>query len=150
MPTDKLDMDKVKSFLTKQLKGITESAKVKFRAINKSVKRQFGKGLFIPQLSAMVRSIRPDLAKPAKAVTKRRGRKPGPKPGTKYAKRAVAPAMDGAGYIVKVGRKSQAVRSHTRLQAVVDRLLAGGTSVGKLKVFRLVPVTVATRVEIGQ
>lgn len=150
MPNAKLDMERVKSFLTKHLKGITESAKVKFRTINKAVKHEFGKGLFIPHLSAMVRSIRPDLAKPAKAATKRRGRKPGPKPGAKYAKRAVAPALNGTGYIVKVGRKSRTVRSHARLQAVVDQLLAGGASVGKLKVFRLVPVTLATRVEIGQ
>ncbi|MCE9583134.1 MAG: hypothetical protein K8T20_11640 [Planctomycetes bacterium] len=150
MPTDKLDMDKVKSFLTKHLKDITESAKVKFRAINKAVKKQFGKGLFVPQLSAVVRSIRPDLAKPAKTVVKRRGKKPGPKPGTKYAKRAVARESSGAGYMITVGRNSRTVRSHARLQAVVDQLLAGGTSVGKLKVFRLVRVTVATRVEIGE
>ena len=151
MPTDKLDLDKVKSFLTKHLKGITESAKVKFRAINKALKREFGKGLFIPQLSAMVRSLRPDLTKPAKQADKRRrGAKPGPKPGRKYAKRGGRPAANGSAYMITVGRKSQTVRSHARLQAVVDQLLAGGASVGKLKIFRLVPVTVATRVEIGE
>lgn len=152
MPIDNLDIDKVKSFLTKHLEKVTEPAKVKYRAINKAVKREFGKGLFVPQLSAMVRSIRPDLAKPAKAAGKRRrGRKPGPKPGKKYGRRAGRPvASNGAGYMITVGRKSQTVRSHARLQAVVDQLVAGGASVGGLKIFRLVPVTVATRVEIGE
>jgi hypothetical protein len=98
MPTDRLDLDKVKSFFTKHLKRITKSAKVKFRAINKTVKKQFGKGMFTPHLSAVVRSIRPDLAKPAKAAVKRRGRKPGPKPGREYAKPAVhATVSNGAG-----------------------------------------------------
>ena len=149
MPTDKLDMDNVKDFLTKQLKNVTESTKVKYRAINKAVRREFGKGLFVPQLSALVRSIRPDLAKPAKAAVKRRGRKPGPKPGIRRGGRPAASA-NGAAYIITIGRKSQTVRSRARLEAVVDKLLAGGASVGKLKIFRLVPVTVATRVEIGE
>lgn len=142
MPTAKLDLDKVKSFLTKHLKSFKDASTIKLRRVQKAVAKQFGQGLFMPKLSALVKSIRPDyVAKPTtarKTAAKRRG------PGRPAA------SVNGAAYIVQLGRKSQTVRSHARLQAVVDQLLAGGASVGKLKVFRLVPVTVATRVEVGE
>lgn len=148
MATVKLDTEKVNDFLTKHLKDVTEPKQVKFRAINKALKREFGKGLFIPQLSAVVRSLRPDLTKPTRqAAKRRRGAKPGPKPGRKYAKRSDGKGANGA-FLVKIGRKLSLAKSRDRVQAVIDKMVAAGQSLGRLKVYALSPVGVTTRVSI--
>ena len=149
MAKDKLDVDKAKEFVTKHLKDITDPAQVKFRSILKALKGEFGRGMFIPQLSAMVRSIRPDLTKPARKVARRRrGAKPGPKPGKKYAKRAGRPAASNGSFLVKFGRKLSLAGSRDRVQAAIDKLVAAGKSLGRLKVYALSPVGVTTKVTI--
>jgi hypothetical protein len=145
MAQDKLDLEKVKEFLSKHLAGITEAGKVKFRAIQKAVKSHFGKGMFMPQLSEVLRSVRPDLAKPARKKARRRGRKPGPKPGRRGGRRPGRPAGSSA-FLVQVGRKLQLAKSRDRVQAVIDNLVAAGKSIGRLKVFALTRIGVATKV----
>jgi len=148
MPDDKLDMEKVKAFVTKELKDLTEPKHVKFRVLNKHIKSEFGTGMFIPQLSALVRSARPDLAKPARKAGKRRGRKPGPKPGKKYARRVGRSVGSNGEFLVKVGRKLSLAKSRDRVQALIDKMVAAGQSLGRLKVYALSLVGVQTRVTL--
>lgn len=161
MVDDKLDMDKVKEFLTKQVKDITEPSQVKFRALNKQIKSEFGKSLFIPQLSATMRELRPDLAKPPRGTSGKRrgrkpgpkpgrkaGRKPGPKPGKKYAKRGVRGTMSNREFLVILGRKMFLAKSRDRVQVVIDKLVAAGQGLGRLKVYALSPVGISTRVSL--
>jgi hypothetical protein len=146
MAGDKLDMEKVKDFLGKQLKDVTEATKVKFRALNKALKSEFGSGLFIPRLSAVVRSLRPDLAKPAKkaGTRRRRGAKPGPKPG----RRPGRPAGGSGAFLLKVGRKLSLVKSRDGVQSAIDKMVAAGQSLGRLKVYALSHVGITTKVTI--
>lgn len=146
MAAEKLDLEKVKEFLTKQLKDVTEPGQVRFRPLNKDVKREFGTGLFIPQLSALVRAIRPDLAKPARRTGKRRGRKPGPKPGRRPGRPAKPLASGNGAFLVQVGRTLHLVRSRDRVQAAVDKHIASGQSISRLKVYALSPVGIRTEV----
>ncbi|KAF0244393.1 MAG: hypothetical protein FD180_2576 [Planctomycetota bacterium] len=143
MAANALDFDKVKDFLGKHLTNISEASKVKFREIQKAVKHEFGQGLFMPKLSQLINSVRPDLAKPARKKAKRRRkagkRGPGRPPGVKR----------GAGaFLVKVGRKLSLAKSKDRVQAIIDKMVAAGASLGRLKVFALSKVGVSTRVTI--
>ncbi len=147
MAADKLDLEKVKDFVTKQLKDLTEPKQVKFRALNKQIKREFGKSLFIPQLSDVVKSARPDLAKPARKAGKRRGRKPGPKPGRRPGRPPGSAASADGTFLVKVGRKLKLVNSRERVQAAVDKHLSAGGSFSKLKIYSLHMVTTKVVIE---
>lgn len=106
MPADQLDLDKVKEFVGKQLKDLTEPNQVKFRVLNKEIKKEFGKSLFLPTLSEVVKSARPDLAKPARKTSFRRGRKPGPKPGRRPGRPARVPASSARSSSRSAGRLS--------------------------------------------
>ncbi|MCE9580933.1 MAG: hypothetical protein K8T20_00295 [Planctomycetes bacterium] len=149
MAESTLDFDKIKDFLSRHLTGITEASKVKFREIQKAVKTEFGQGLFMPKLSELIQSVRPDLTKPKRKPAKRRkkagkkGRGPGRPPGS-------GKKMKGSSgvFLVKVGRKLSLARSKDRVQAIIDKMVAGGQSLGRLKVYALSQVGVATRVTI--
>ncbi len=149
MAASTLDFDKVKDFLGKHLTSITEASKVKFREIQKAVKHEFGQGLFMPKLSELINSVRPDLAKPArkKSGKKRKAGKPGRRPGRPPGSGRKAAASGGA-FLVKVGRKLSLARSKDRVQAIIDKMVAAGQSLGRLKVYTLAPVGVATKVTI--
>lgn len=151
MPASTIDFDKVKDFLGKHLTNITEASKVKFREIQKAVKHEFGHGLFMPKLSELINSVRPDLAKPARRKAGRKkagrpGRPPGRRPGRPPGSGRTAAA--GGSFLVKVGRKLSLAASKNRVQAIIDRMVAAGQSLGRLKVYALTPVGVATKVTI--
>jgi hypothetical protein len=149
---------KIRDFLSKHLSNIAEGAKVRFREIQKAVKSEFGKGMFMPELSAVIHSIRPDLAK--KKRGKRggwragAGRPPGPRRGPGRPKGSgrgpgrPRKAAAGGTYLVKLGRKLSLAKSRDRVQAVIDKLVAAGQSLGRLKVYALSQVGVSTRVTI--
>ena len=99
----------------------------------------------MPKLSQLINSVRPDLAKPARKKAKR-GRKagkrgPGRPPGVKRGAGAGA-------FLVKVGRKLSLAKSKDRVQAIIDKMVAAGQSLGRLRVFALSKVGVSTRVTI--
>ena len=145
MAANALDFDKVKDFLGKHLKEISEASKVKFREVQKAVKHEFGQGLFMPKLSELINSVRPDLAKPKRKKAGRRGRKPGRRPGRPPgSKRSAA----GGAFLVKVGRKLSLAKSKDRVQAIIDKMVAAGKSLGRLRVFALSRIGVSTRVTI--
>lgn len=145
MPADQLDLDKVKEFVGKQLKDLTESKQVKFRVLNKEIKKEFGKSLFLPTLSEVVKSARPDLAKPARKIEARRGRKPGPKPGRRPGRPARVPASRDE-FLVQVGRSLRLVNSLQRVQATIDKHLNAGHSLSRLKVYALRKMELTTQV----
>lgn len=148
MPASTLDFDKVKDFLGKHLTNISEASKVKFREIQKAVKHEFGQGLFMPKLSELIKSVRPDLAKPARRKGGRRkaAGKPGRRPGRPPGSGSKAPS--GGAFLVKVGRRLSLAASKNRVQSIIDRMVAAGQSLGRLKVYALTPVGVATKVTI--
>lgn len=149
MAASTLDFDKVKDFLGKHLGSITEASKVKFREIQKAVKHEFGQGLFMPKLSELINSVRPDLAKPArkKAGKRRKAGKTGRGPGRPPGSGRKASGAGGA-FLVKVGRKLSMARSKDRVQAIIDKMVAAGQSLGRLSVYALTKVGVATKVTI--
>jgi len=161
MPETDKDTDlKIKDYITSHLSSITEAGKVKFREIQKAVKHQFGKGMFMPQLSSLIRSIRPDLAKPPrKAGKKKRGpgrpkgsgrrRGPGRPPGSGRRGPGRPPKATASGmFLVKLGRKLSLAASRDRVQSLIDKMVAAGQSLGRLKVYALTKVGVSTRVTI--
>ncbi|MBI2919619.1 MAG: hypothetical protein HYY18_00885 [Planctomycetes bacterium] len=143
---------KIKDFISKHLENITEASKVRFREIQKLVKREFGQGMFMPSLSKMINSIRPDLAKPARKKAARRGRKRGPgRPagaGRRGPGRPRGSAGGAGGFLIKLGRRLSLAGSKDRVQAVIDKMVAAGQSLGRLKVYALSPVGVSTRVTL--
>lgn len=145
MPADKLDLDKVKEFVGKQLKDLTEPNQVKFRVLNKEIKKEFGKSLFLPTLSEVVKSARPDLSKPARKTAARRGRKPGPKPGRRPGRPARIPSSSSA-FLVQVGRSLRLVNSLQRVQATIDKHLNAGQSLSRMKVYELRKMELTTQV----
>lgn len=145
MPADQLDLDKVKEFVGKQLKDLTEPKQVKFRVLNKEIKKEFGKSLFLPTLSEVVKSARPDLAKPARKPAARRGRKPGPKPVRRPGRPTRIPASSNT-YLVQVGRSLRLVKSLQRAQATIDKHLSAGQSLSHLKVYALRKMELTTQV----
>lgn len=149
MPASTLDFDKVKDFLGKHLTNISEASKVKFREIQKAVKHEFGQGLFMPKLSELIKSVRPDLAKPArrKAGSRKAAGRPGRRPGRPPGSRSKAPA--GGAFLVKVGRKLSLAASKDSVQSIIDKMVAAGQSLGRLKVYALTPVGVATKVTLA-
>jgi hypothetical protein len=145
MAANALDFDKVKDFLGKHLTNISEASKVKFREVQKAVKHEFGQGLFMPKLSELIKSVRPDLSKPARRKASR-GRKagkrgPGRPPG-------VRTSTGSGSFLIKVGRKLSLAKSKDKVQAIIDKMVAGGQSLGRLKVYALSRVGVSTRVTI--
>lgn len=146
MAAEKLDMEKVKELLTRQLKDVMDPKRVKFRVLNREIKKEFGTGMFIPALSAAVKFVRPDLAKPARKAGKRRGRKPGPKPGGVRRGPGRPPGRPaGGGFLVKIGRSLTIVSSRDRLEAMLS---GDGSSFKRLRVFSLTPVRIRTKVVI--
>jgi hypothetical protein len=151
MAADKLDMEKVKELLTKQLKDVMDPKQVKFRVLNREIKKEFGTGMFIPALSAAVKFVRPDLAKPARKSGNRRGRKAGPKsgrrgPGRPPGRPANTTVSSNGAFLVQIGRTLKLVRSRDRVQAAVDQHVGSGQSLSRLKVYTLRPVTITTQV----
>ena len=143
---------KIKDFLSKHLENITEASKVRFREIQKVVKREFGQGVFMPTLSKWINSIRPDLAKPSRRKAGRRGPKgkPGPKAGAR--RRGPGRPRKSAGgtgaYLIKVGRRLSLAGSKDRVQAIIDKMVAAGQSLGRLRVYALSQIGVSTRVTL--
>lgn len=175
----------IRDFLSTQLSSLAENSKLKFRELQKTVKEKFGKGLFMPQLAAMVRAIRPDLA-PGRKPAGRRGRPPGSKnkrgpgrppgsgtkrgpgrpPGSKNKRGPGRPpgsrnkrgpgrppgstvASTSGQYLIKVGRRLSFARSRDRVQALIDKMVSSGQSLGRLQIFQLSRVNVSTRVTLG-
>ncbi len=145
MPADQLDLDKVKEFVGKKLNDLTEPKQVKFRVLNKEIKKEFGKSLFLPTLSEVVKSARPDLAQPARKTAARHGRKPGPKPGRRPGRPARVPSS-GAGLLVQVGRLLKLVNSLQRVQATIGKHLNAGQNLSRFRVFALRKMELRTQV----
>ena len=148
MADSKLDIGKVTDFLKSKLKDISDSTKVRFRELNKAISHEFGQGLFIPKLSSIVNSIRPDLSKPKRGKAGRKGKRRGRRPGRPPGRPAGARRATGGAFLVKVGRKMSLARSKDRVQAIIDKMVAAGQSLGRLKVFALTQVGVSTRVTL--
>jgi len=162
-----VDLHAVKEYLKTHLAHFTEPAQVRFREIQKQVKSQFGYGMFMPQLSALIREINPALSKPPRKKAgkkkpagkpgRKAGRKPGPKPGRKPGRPAGTRRGPGrprgtgntAGqFLIRVGRKLWFARSRDHVQSIIDKMVAAGQSLGRLRIFSLSPVRVSTRITL--